>query len=312
MHSEPGSPTSEFSDTTETLKWTYEELVRIEAHWTDQIQNQQRRIAAVLAVNGFLLAFLATGGLQFYGAVQAGWFRIPLDICLILLTVGLIFGVLALLPRIQLARAARPTPQQEEETQQQEEEDDTQWQEEESSSGVRILGPEGAGEPGRGLLPQRDPTVRILEPARGPERLMGVGPDPLPKEASTDVVPPLENDAVKERASTRVTAALRAWFHDAFGPEGTDPISQPPSLENSWLDAAYVWESIKSVVGPAALDGMNGVLYKLCESAALNQNGNRRLMATNARRRALMDADIVFVMVALVFLIVAIFGRLTS
>ena len=88
---------------TSLLKWTYDELLRIEGHWTEQIQNQQRRIAAVLAVNGFLLAFLAAGGLQFYGSSQTGWYRVPLYIALILLALGLAFGVLSLLPRIPIA-----------------------------------------------------------------------------------------------------------------------------------------------------------------------------------------------------------------
>jgi len=93
----------EQAETTETLKWAYEELRRIERHWTEQIQNQQRRVAAVLAVNGFLLAFLAAAGLQFTASAQTGWFRIPLDICVILLALGLVFGVLALVPRIPIA-----------------------------------------------------------------------------------------------------------------------------------------------------------------------------------------------------------------
>jgi hypothetical protein len=103
------SSDSEFGEgstsSTSLLKWTYGELLRIEGHWTEQIQNQQRRIAAVLAVNGFLLAFLAAGGLQFYGSSQTGWYRVPLYIALILLALGLAFGVVSLLPRIPIAGA---------------------------------------------------------------------------------------------------------------------------------------------------------------------------------------------------------------
>ena len=90
------------SGRTEILKWAYDDLLRIEQHWTDQIQNQQKRIAAVLAVNGFLLGFLASGGLGFY-SVQVGWYRVPLDITLILLAFGLIFGVASLVPGIPVA-----------------------------------------------------------------------------------------------------------------------------------------------------------------------------------------------------------------
>jgi hypothetical protein len=90
---------------TSLLKWTYSELLRIEGHWTEQIQNQQRRITAVLAVNGFLLAFLAAGGLQFYGRTPAGWYRVPLYMSLILLALGLAFGVVSLIPRIPIARS---------------------------------------------------------------------------------------------------------------------------------------------------------------------------------------------------------------
>jgi hypothetical protein len=63
--------------------WAYEQLVRIEQHWTDQTQNQQRRITAVLAVNGFLLAFLAAAGFQVTTRPFSGWYLYPFYACLI-------------------------------------------------------------------------------------------------------------------------------------------------------------------------------------------------------------------------------------
>jgi hypothetical protein len=86
---------------TERLKWVYSELVRIEQHWTDQVQNQQRRIAAVLAVNGFLVAFLSTAGIQNI-VVRTGWNKYPFYGSLLFLAIGLIFGVLTLMPRIPI------------------------------------------------------------------------------------------------------------------------------------------------------------------------------------------------------------------
>jgi hypothetical protein len=83
--------------------WAYEQLVRIEHHWTDQTQNQQRRITAVLAVNGFLLAFLAAAGFQVTTRPFSGWYLYPFYVCLILLSLALVFGVLTLLPRISIS-----------------------------------------------------------------------------------------------------------------------------------------------------------------------------------------------------------------
>jgi hypothetical protein len=84
------------------LLWAYKESLRVEQHWTDQVQNQQRRIAAVLAVNGFLLAFLAAGGLQLSAKPSHQWYFYPFSISLILLSVALIFGVLSLWPIIKI------------------------------------------------------------------------------------------------------------------------------------------------------------------------------------------------------------------
>jgi hypothetical protein len=83
--------------------WVYGQLLRIEQNWTDQVQNQQKRITAVLAVNGFLLAFLAAAGFQVTTRPLGGWYLYPFYACLILLSTGLVFGVLTLLPRISIA-----------------------------------------------------------------------------------------------------------------------------------------------------------------------------------------------------------------
>jgi hypothetical protein len=80
--------------------WVYGELIRIEQHWTDQVQNQQRRITAVLAVNGFLLAFLAAAGFQVTSRALRGWYLYPFYLSLIFLSGALVFGILTLLPRI--------------------------------------------------------------------------------------------------------------------------------------------------------------------------------------------------------------------
>jgi hypothetical protein len=91
----------------ETVAWLHDEMVRIESHWTDQIQNQQRRIAAVLAVNGFLLAFLAAAGL---GAnshdLGKGWYLYPFYMSLFFLSIALIFGMVVLIPRVPIGGAA--------------------------------------------------------------------------------------------------------------------------------------------------------------------------------------------------------------
>ncbi|HXQ18692.1 MAG TPA: hypothetical protein VN781_03595 [Acidimicrobiales bacterium] len=90
-------------DSTEALLWVHDELIRIERHWTDQVQNQQRRIAAILAVNGFLLAFLATAGLQITTRRITGWYLYPFYSCLVLLAAALVFGVLTLFPQIPIS-----------------------------------------------------------------------------------------------------------------------------------------------------------------------------------------------------------------
>ena len=89
--------------------WVYGQLLRIEQHWTEQVQNQQRRITAVLAVNGFLLAFLAAAGFQVTSRPLNGWYLYPFYACLILLSGALVFGVLTLVPRIPVTGGVTAT-----------------------------------------------------------------------------------------------------------------------------------------------------------------------------------------------------------
>jgi hypothetical protein len=93
----------ESEELSQSLLWVYGDLLRIERHWTDQVQNQQRRIAAVLAVNGFLLAFLAAAGFQVTAKQESSWYLYPFYACLVLLTLALLFGVLTLFPQISIA-----------------------------------------------------------------------------------------------------------------------------------------------------------------------------------------------------------------
>ncbi len=101
MKISPDQPLSQ--DPESQLLWAYKESLRVEKHWTNQVQNQQRRIAAVLAVNGFLLAFLAAGGLQLSAKPSHQWYFYPFSISLILLSIALVFGVLSLWPMIKVA-----------------------------------------------------------------------------------------------------------------------------------------------------------------------------------------------------------------
>jgi hypothetical protein len=231
--------------TTGTLQWTYAELVRIETHWTGQIQDQQRRIAAVLAVNGFLLAFLAAGGLSFYGSRQTGWVRIPLGICLALLAFGLTFGVLALVPKIAVA-GGRSRP------------------------GADAEGPEDDWNAISDLV--------TLEPTAPPPRM------------------------------TRLQRFKKAFFTDR-----DDRINEGATVQDAWLDSRVVWYGVRGCLPDfSALADLDKVLFQLCESVARNADWNREHKKTNARRRVMMNRDIAFVILALVALIVAIFGRLFS
>ena len=73
----------------------HDELVRIEAHWTMQLQNQQARIATVLTLNTGALTFL--GGASFLTKVHGRSFDL-LVAALFILTAALVIGTAALVP----------------------------------------------------------------------------------------------------------------------------------------------------------------------------------------------------------------------
>jgi hypothetical protein len=94
------------------LRVVHEELIRIEAHWTAQVQNQQARILAILTVNSFALAFLTAAGFRSTG--HGTGFEL-FGASLIVLTVALIVGVGGLIPKIGICNGRvkvedRPEP----------------------------------------------------------------------------------------------------------------------------------------------------------------------------------------------------------
>jgi hypothetical protein len=91
------------------LRLVHDELVRIEAHWTMQVQNQQTRIFAVLTVNGFALAFLATAG--FLSSRHGDAFDL-FCVSLLALTLALIVGIMSLVPRIAIGGHTPPSDPQ--------------------------------------------------------------------------------------------------------------------------------------------------------------------------------------------------------
>lgn len=94
----------------ERWQWVYSEMLRIEEHRTDELQNQQARIRSVLTVNGFLLGFLAATGI-----LGPGPSTLPRPILviyilsLVILSAALILGIMALLPKIPI-RGGKTTP----------------------------------------------------------------------------------------------------------------------------------------------------------------------------------------------------------
>jgi hypothetical protein len=82
-------------DTIDRRLWIYEQLIRTEAHWTQQLQNQQTRINTTLTVNGIMLAFVAGSGLL---SKNNGFPRDTILGSISALALGVLFGVLALMP----------------------------------------------------------------------------------------------------------------------------------------------------------------------------------------------------------------------
>jgi hypothetical protein len=89
-------------DPIEDRLWLYKEVLRIERHWTEQLQNQQARISTVLTVNGFLLAFL---GIAAFTQSRSSWPYESFYISVAILALALVPGILALLPQIPIAGA---------------------------------------------------------------------------------------------------------------------------------------------------------------------------------------------------------------
>jgi hypothetical protein len=82
--------------------WIYNELLRAEAHWTSQIQNQQTRIATTLSVNGIMLAFIAGEG-GFIGYSHLGGVAKALLVASVAcLAIGVVLGLAALWPHTRI------------------------------------------------------------------------------------------------------------------------------------------------------------------------------------------------------------------
>jgi hypothetical protein len=90
----------------EVDRWVraYAELLRIERHWTEQVQNQQQRIATILTMNAFLLGLLVATGLA-EGVPKRSWPAYVFLAALITLSLALMLGILALRPHIQISGA---------------------------------------------------------------------------------------------------------------------------------------------------------------------------------------------------------------
>jgi hypothetical protein len=86
-------------DTDDRRLWIYEQLIRTEAHWTQQLQNQQTRINTTLTVNGIMVAFVAGSGLL---AKHNGFPRHTILGSISALALGVLFGVVALVPQTRI------------------------------------------------------------------------------------------------------------------------------------------------------------------------------------------------------------------
>ena len=99
-------------DDGETAKWrcVYAELLRIERNWTQQIQDQETRISALLQVSSILLGFL-TGAGFLARLPDPDVLRWPVYLyvgSLVSLCFALFMGIRALKPRIRIAGTTRP------------------------------------------------------------------------------------------------------------------------------------------------------------------------------------------------------------
>jgi hypothetical protein len=91
------------------LRWLYEELLRIEKHWTGQVQDQQARISTLINVSGILLGFLAGAGFLAKPDVAVPRWPVYLYVLsLVSLCFALFIGIRALKPEIRIARDPPP------------------------------------------------------------------------------------------------------------------------------------------------------------------------------------------------------------
>jgi len=94
----------------EKLRWLYDELIRIERHWTEQVRDQQTRIATLLTVSSILLSFL-TGAGFFSKLLEQPDRRWPVYVyvlALVSLCCALFMGIRALRPSIPIGGASTP------------------------------------------------------------------------------------------------------------------------------------------------------------------------------------------------------------
>jgi hypothetical protein len=81
----------------------YSDLLTIEAHWTQQVRDQQSRIATILSINGFLLSFLGSGAFLAEPSRIGKGPLLMLVGSLILIAAALCSGILALGPAIPIS-----------------------------------------------------------------------------------------------------------------------------------------------------------------------------------------------------------------
>jgi hypothetical protein len=93
----PKAPPS-YPDGAADSKWIHEQLVRTEEHWTAQRQNQQARVATTMTVAGVMLTLLAPLVFDDHPTRSLTEAHKSLAWACLLLSVSLIFGVLALFP----------------------------------------------------------------------------------------------------------------------------------------------------------------------------------------------------------------------
>jgi hypothetical protein len=88
-------------DQSEGLNWIYGQMMRVEEYWAKQLQEQQTGLNSVMAVNGFLLAFLAGPGLGVSNTIGKGWYLYPYFSALTLLCIALLVGLRIWAPRVR-------------------------------------------------------------------------------------------------------------------------------------------------------------------------------------------------------------------